>query len=377
VPKRRIAPIAALGGIALVAACSTSTTGTGAQGIDVEHVKVTAGVRVPGHGLAVLSPDAAKVVVTGDGPNSLCVVGIDGGQKICLDPAVKVDPDLQYAAWSPDGTRIAFTDDYFRSLREPDVWVMDASTGKARDLTDDGVIKSELQSRQDPKARLDLFPSWSPDGKTVRFARRPAPDSTTTDVDAVPATGGSVSELGVIDGDMADLAGLTFSADGTTMAWTMAEDASWAHTVVHIRDVGGGTDRALTATPVDADQSVLSFSPDGEYLLVDSRKFYGQYSCCAKSSAKVYATGGGAAQEVAAATIALFPTWAPAGHALAFTTPIPHSSLRVVGSPGGKSREIQPGPGPFAASNSLRLAWGTGGLLAAVAGGLTLFRLSG
>ena len=362
---------------ALVAGCSTSTHGSGAQQIDVAKVKIAATVPIPVHGLTVLSPDGRKVLNAGAG-EGVCAVDVDGGKKVCLDAAAKVAFDPLYATWSPDSTRIAFTDDYFRDFHEPDIWVMDASTGKATDLTDDGVVKNPIQNT-DPKEQLDLFPSWSADGKKIRFARRPDPHDEQIEIDEVRATGGAVAHLGVIEGDLTNLAALTFSPDSATMAWTMATDGGWSHTVVHIRGVGAGTDRALTASTVNADQSLLSFSPDGKYLLVDSSRFYGQYSCCAKSSASVYPVGGpvhSASQPVAAGVTALFPTWAPSGHALAFTTPVPHHSVQLVAEPGGKPRAIQSGPSMYAASNSMRLGWTAGGLLVNVDAKPVLYRLA-
>ena len=342
--------------------------------MDVAKVKITATAPVPVHGLAVLSPDGRKVL-SAEAGKTMCVVDIDGGRKVCLDATAKVKPDMLYATWSPDGTRIAFTDDYFRDMHEPDIWVIDASTGKANDLTDDGVVKNPIQNA-DPKEQLDLFPSWSSDGRYIRFARRPDPHDEQIEIDEVRATGGAVAHLGVIEGDLTGLAGLTFSPDGATMAWSMATDAGWSHTVVHIRGVGAGTDRALSATPVNADQSALTFSPDGKYLLVDSSRFYGQYSCCAKSSASVYPTGGGPSVPVATGATALFPTWAPSGHALAFTTPVPHGSVQLVAEPGGAPRPIQSGTSVYAASNSLRLGWTAGGLLVAVDAKPVLYRLA-
>ncbi len=357
-----------------MAGCSTSTHGSGSQQIDVAKVKIAATVPIPVHGLTVLSPDGRKVLNAGAG-EAMCVVDIDGGQKVCLDPAAKVKPDTLYAAWSPDGSHIAFTDDYFHSMLEPDVWVMDTSTGKATDLTDDGVVKNPIQNT-DPKEQLDLFPSWSADSKQIRFARRPDPNHQGIEIDEVRATGGAVAHLGVIDGYLTSLAGLTFSPDGATMAWTMATDGGWSHTVVHIRGVGAGSDRALTATTVNADQSALSFSPDGKYLLVDSSRFYGQYSCCAKSSANVYPVADGDSKPVATGVTALFPTWAPTGHALAFTTSVPHGTVQLVAEPGGKPRVIQSGTSIYFAPNSLRLGWATGGLLVAVDTKPVLYRLA-
>lgn len=59
-------------------------------------------------------------------------------------------------AWSPDGTRIAFT-----SYRggTPALWVMDADGGQVRQLTASSTLHG------------DYFPTWSPDGTQIAFQR--------------------------------------------------------------------------------------------------------------------------------------------------------------------------------------------------------------
>ena len=66
---------------------------------------------------------------------------------------IEADVWVEYAAFSPDGTTIAFmghaADDY-------DVYVADLETGKATQLTD--------------APGSDGWPAWSPDGSTIAFA---------------------------------------------------------------------------------------------------------------------------------------------------------------------------------------------------------------
>jgi hypothetical protein len=89
---------------------------------------------------------------------------------------------------------------------------MDTTTGKTTDLTDDGVTGARLPGK--PTAQYDLYPSWSRDGGSIRFARQSGTThGSTIAIESVSAGGGSVSQLGTISGALTELAGLVFSPD--------------------------------------------------------------------------------------------------------------------------------------------------------------------
>ena len=79
-----------------------------------------------------------------DGNRDICVMDGDGGNEIRLTD----DPD---SAWSPDGTKIAFT--RFKALKRQ-VWVMHADGGNQVQLTQWGE---------------NYNPAWSHDGKRIAF----------------------------------------------------------------------------------------------------------------------------------------------------------------------------------------------------------------
>jgi Tol biopolymer transport system component len=65
----------------------------------------------------------------------------------------RVDP-IGEPAWSPDGSRIAFTSG-------GRIWVLDLETSEARQVTNDTGVDSPL----------DLSPAWTPDGENILFIR--------------------------------------------------------------------------------------------------------------------------------------------------------------------------------------------------------------
>jgi Tol biopolymer transport system component len=82
-------------------------------------------------------------------------------------------------------------------LFDSDLWLMEAESGALKNLTDDGVVRPKLGSEEMEKAWIDLTPAWSPDGKTLLFAR-----STWSDEDwqgttlyKIPAQGGDPKEV--------------------------------------------------------------------------------------------------------------------------------------------------------------------------------------
>jgi WD40 repeat protein len=98
------------------------------------------------------SPDGTRIAFTSDrdGPRAIYVMNEDGSDVKRLTPLTW---DSFYPAWSPDGTRIAFV-----SIRDanPDVYVMNADGSGEQRLTNG--------------ATIDTDPAWSPDGARIAFS---------------------------------------------------------------------------------------------------------------------------------------------------------------------------------------------------------------
>lgn len=156
------------------------------------------------------SPDGTKLAFTEFCFDDVYVVNADGSGETGL---ATTDSFEGLPAWSPDGTKIAYAR---HNGTEYDIWVMDADGSDQVDLTNDPA--------------LELHPDWSPDGSKIAFMREDA-DS---------------GDIFVMDADGSDAVNVTnspayemwpaWSPDGGHIAfavedvdvdiWTMASDGS-------------------------------------------------------------------------------------------------------------------------------------------------------
>ena len=86
--------------------------------------------------------------------NGLHTISPEGGEAKTLLQGVKRHLD---AAWSPDGSKIAFVSDRDNEIRDLDVFVMNADGSNVQQVTD-------LPGHEHA-------PAWSPDGKALAFNR--------------------------------------------------------------------------------------------------------------------------------------------------------------------------------------------------------------
>lgn len=217
------------------------------------------------------SPDGTRVAVLDRSQHTMSILSVDGGEKIEIDrPGLKAEevwwrPDGRelvfrgvapntdfsglytvqangtgiddivpqtfndgppFAALSPDGERIIFTQWDGDEYPGADLYVVDVDTGEKRLLEFDGDVES------------DYFAHWSPDGTRIVFNQGTAPDHYYLAV--APAEGGHATRLGaVMQWDaMADTA---FSPDGSKVIARYASGGTW------IFDVTDGSGRQLLA----------------------------------------------------------------------------------------------------------------------------------
>lgn len=349
----------------LVTGCTEKEAGRAAHTVNIDALEVTDTTPVDAQGVLRLSPNGERVLATISG--GICATRIDGSDEKCVDDDVSIDEAR--ATWSPDGTQVAFTDDFWRAAYEPDLWVFDVASGEARNLTDDGTEDNVLQDESDD-ALIDLLPSWSSDGETIRFARGTSDADADATLMEIPATGGEPTELRSIDANIRMITALAWSPDGETVAWT----AGVSDGVVHLGESTADDDTVVMPEQEGLDNMSLSFSPAGDELLIDSLVPYGAYSATEFNSARVVSVGEeGEPAKIADVKSVGFPTWAPSGRGIAF---VGADGLYVVPEPGGEPRRLVEGR-EFAAPDATRLNWATGKLLVYREGEPTLLELSG
>lgn len=79
-------------------------------------------------------------------------------------------------SWSPDSSRIAFSLDAWRLMRDSDIFVADVNSGELTNVTPEGHEKEADTLMNEPDVDIDMFPVWL-DDDTLLFARHKGVDS--------------------------------------------------------------------------------------------------------------------------------------------------------------------------------------------------------
>jgi Tol biopolymer transport system component len=307
---------------------------------------------------AQLSPDGKNLLFVSSG--GTCLRAVDSSTGWCFDSASPGNKlRAATAAWSPDGSKLAFIDEYEHGL-EPDIRVLDVATAALADVTDDGVTSGTTNADGSlsfpAEALLDVYPSWSADGERIRFVRA---EGNKVALMSVPAAGGTPTRLGELDTDWAGLRMVAWAED--TVAW-VADKKEYGQVEVRMSDVSGDHVR----TVLDGQYWTLSFSSDGAFLLADH---YESVSGAATGLARVVPVAGGEPVPVADDGVS-YPTWGPKGHAIAYVEGT--NKIKMVEKPGAKPRVLFEDIGLAAADHS-NLDWVPGALLVRVGPDLPVF----
>lgn len=228
------------------------------------------------------SPDGTKLAYTSDQDGNLNIYVIDvrdGTQHRLTDhPASDISP-----TWSPDGHQIAFASD--RDGTDFDIYIM----------TLDGLTPEGAPIRLTDNSYNDLDPRWSPQANLLVYITYSRGNA---DIGII-TTNGTVHDL--LTNDKSDDLSPAWSPDGAQIAFTSPRDGDWEIYIVH---TDGSGLRQFTRNATYDDKP--AWSPDGKWIVYSSGRYLTHHLFLA-------AVDGSKIEELTAPTNYFFdaPAWQP------------------------------------------------------------------
>lgn len=300
---------------------------------------------------AILSPDGSRFIYIKG--NDICLYSIDGekGECVTLDKGATVDMDS--VRWSPDGTKLAFSEDFIDLFRDSDIWLYDVTTNQLTDLTPMPNRRLKVIGNTDPTIiyTVDMIPQWSLDSQSLYFIRY----SFNQGKDARPdfykinLKDNSTEEIARVDAQYAITTyALVLSPDNTQLAYNIdtqgrGKDGIW------FLDIA--TKKAnLVAAPVENTiPSTYQYSLDGKLLLVIGRDRSAATHQPKSDASRIYTlpVSGGRQQNLNNDMYVDAAGWGPKGSDLAYTTYDPlnkdKDGLYITEQPGQIGDLVLPG----------------------------------
>ena len=217
------------------------------------------------------SPDGERIAFDSDRDGlsvNLYAMDADGGNVV---PLISDDGFDGFPSWSPDGSRIAWDHEGESYPATQGIWTMSA----------DGADRVQVTTPPQPGIEYDSEPAYSPDGSRIAFTRyrgtcrfpnreRFVSAACTSAIHLVRTDGSGLRRLtawghGVASPD--------WSPDGSSIAFHRGDDGAQGGKLdVYVMDADGSDERPLTSTPpftygprVAAGNPV--YSPDGRRIM--------------------------------------------------------------------------------------------------------------
>jgi Tol biopolymer transport system component len=215
------------------------------------------------------------------------------------------------AAWSPDGTKIAYV-----SGIDLELWSMNADGSGKRRLARGAYVRS---------------PTWSPDGRSIAFGRSDPVSGSDGEVVVAAADRSRVRTLVREAGGIYDV---TWSPDGKTMAYT----ASTSRSGTFIVGADGNDRRRLTAG------AHPTWSPDGRWICFETG---------AASEVRIIRPDGTGRRALTSPGLNREPAWSADSHRIAFVSKRGSDGVKVylMRSDGGGQRRLTRDAGTGETSN--------------------------
>lgn len=132
----------------------------------------------------VLAPlDTGDIEIIGISPDAATLVGLTRDDTLCFLDAESLEVksesqsvpeigalDRLSPAWSPDNSKLAFSLDAWRLLRDSDIFVVDVATAEVTNVTAEGHDREAESIMEMPDVMMDMYPVWTGDDELL-FAR--------------------------------------------------------------------------------------------------------------------------------------------------------------------------------------------------------------
>jgi WD40-like Beta Propeller Repeat len=150
-----------------------TTTSSSDQTLDVSKLQVLEKKTLPLRDIlevTSLSPDGTHLARVSS--TQLCVSLVNRTDSTCvLFSKNQINADNGSFQWSPDGSKIIFSEDFLKLLVDSDVWLFDLATKQLRNLTPEPKGREpncSLLGDKNP-CHVDLLPQFSSDGQHIFF----------------------------------------------------------------------------------------------------------------------------------------------------------------------------------------------------------------
>ncbi len=250
---------------------TTSTAEATEQVFDAASLSITGTTDID----LLAGPAATSAYLAPDGEHfaylkgrMLCIYQEDQ-QRNCIDLTDTVRRvDSESLRWSPDSRYLVLTEEFFRSLTEPDIWVFDSTSSEIKDITDDGVAKIEFSGSD--WTNIDLVPHWSQDGQIIflRYSRLDG-QIMSPEVHQIAPDGSGETLLGTLTSTNDPFAIYNFDVGHDKLVYAYASQSGSDSDGLWMSDFDGKNARQLTqVVNRESLTSGVSLSPDGRYVLV-------------------------------------------------------------------------------------------------------------